>query len=50
LVALVPVFWTQRIWLLLAAVVIGSVGSHMSSRWRYHSVLHHRLFDHKKRG
>jgi hypothetical protein len=50
LLAVVPVFWAQRIWLLLAAVVIGSVGSHMSSRLRYYSLIHRRVFNHKRRG
>jgi|ETNmetMinimDraft_26_1059896.scaffolds.fasta_scaffold46605_2 hypothetical protein len=39
LVALVPLFWAQRIWILLAVIVIGSVGSHMPSRFRYHCFL-----------
>jgi hypothetical protein len=50
LLALVPVFWTQRVWLLFAAVVLGGIGSHMSSRWRYYSLAHGRIFAHQKRG
>ena len=43
LVAAVAVFWEQRVWLLLAALVIGSVGSHMPGRYRYYSLLHRRV-------
>jgi hypothetical protein len=43
LVAAVAVFWEQRVWLLLAALVIGSVGSHMPGRFRYYSLLHRRV-------
>jgi len=50
LLALVPVFWAQRVWLLLAVVVIGSVGSHMPGRFRYYSVIHRRAFAHERRG
>ena len=39
----VPFFWEQRVWLLLAVVVIASVGSHMPSRFRHYSLLHRRL-------
>jgi hypothetical protein len=43
LVAAVAVFWEQRVWLLLLAVVIGSVGSHMPGRFRYYSIWHRRV-------
>ncbi len=43
LVAAVAVFWEQRVWLLLVALVISSVGSHMSGRFRYYSILHRRV-------
>jgi len=43
LIAAVAVFWEQRLWLLLAALVLGSVGSHMPGRWRYYSVIHRRV-------
>lgn len=43
LIAAVAVFWEQRLWLLLAALVIGSVGSHMPGRFRYYSVIHRRV-------
>ena len=39
LVLLVPVFWSQRIWILLSIIVIGSIGSHMSGRFRYYCFL-----------
>jgi len=38
LLCFVPLFWAHRVWLLLAVVVIGSVGSHMPGRFRYFSV------------
>jgi hypothetical protein len=50
LLLLVPWLWAQRVWLLLAVLIIGSVGSHMSSGWRYFSVVHGRVFNHKRRG
>lgn len=40
LIALVPVFWTVRFAILLAVVVIASVGSHMPARFRYYSILY----------
>jgi hypothetical protein len=43
LIAAVAVCWEQRVWLLLAALVIGSVGSHMPGRFRYYSLLHRRV-------
>lgn len=43
LVAAVGVFWEQRVWLLLIAVIIGSVGSHMPGRFRYYSIRHRRV-------
>lgn len=50
LLAMVPLLWAQRMWLLLAVLVIGSIGSHMSSRFRHYSILHGRTFSHKPRG
>jgi hypothetical protein len=35
----VPLFWDYRLPILLAVVVIASVGSHMPARFRYYSVL-----------
>ncbi len=43
LIAAVAVFWTQRVWLLLAALIIGLVGSHMPGRFRYYSIIHRRV-------
>ena len=43
LITAVAVFWEQRLWLLLAALVLGSVGSHMPGRFRYYSFLHRRV-------
>jgi hypothetical protein len=43
LIIAVAVFWEQRVWLLLAALVIGSVGSHMPGRFRYYSLMHRRV-------
>ncbi|MFQ5803696.1 MAG: hypothetical protein ACE5JQ_12435 [Candidatus Methylomirabilales bacterium] len=39
----VPIFWEQRLALLLLVVVIASVGSHMPARFRHYSVLHRRV-------
>jgi hypothetical protein len=50
LLALLPLFWKQRVWILLLVLGIGSIGSHMSSRFRHYSVAHGRLFNHKRRG
>ena len=43
LITAVTVFWAQRLWLLLAALVLGSVGSHMPGRFRYYSFIHRRV-------
>jgi hypothetical protein len=43
LISAVAVFWEQRVWLLLAALVVGSVGSHMPGRFRYYSFVHRRV-------
>lgn len=43
LVAAVAAFWKQRVWLLLAVLVIGSIGSHMPGRFRSYSFLHRRV-------
>ena len=40
LIGSVPFFWDYRLAILLVVVVIGSVGSHMSARFRYYSVIH----------
>ncbi len=43
LVALVPCFWEHRLILMLIAVILASVGSHMPARFRYYSLLHRRV-------
>lgn len=43
LLLLVPLFWDQRVALLLAVVVIASVGSHMPARLRHYSLLRGRV-------
>jgi hypothetical protein len=37
------VWWDQRVVLLLLVVLLGSVGSHLPARFRYYSVIHHRV-------
>jgi pheromone shutdown protein TraB len=39
LLFLVPCFWADRLWILMAVVVLASVGSHMPARFRYYSLL-----------
>ena len=48
LVTLVPLFWDQRVWILLVVLVLGSVGSHAPTGLRYYSVLTKNLGAHKK--
>lgn len=43
LIGAVPLFWEQRVWLLLAALVIASISSHMPGRFRYYSFRHRRV-------
>ena len=40
LICAVPLFWKYRLVILLAVVVIASVGSHMPARYRYYSLLY----------
>ncbi len=40
LLGAVPFFWSYRLPILLAVVVLGSVGSHMPARYRYYSILY----------
>lgn len=49
LLCLVPFLWPYRLPILLAVVVIASVGSHMTSRYRYYSFLHGRVLDGKRK-
>ena len=39
LLLLVPVFWDQRVLILVAVTVIAGYGSHMSARFRHYSLL-----------
>lgn len=43
LLALVPWFWDHRLLILLAVVVLASVGSHMPARLRYYSVIYRKV-------
>lgn len=43
LLCLVPVLWEQRLVILLAVVLIASVGSHMPARFRHYSVLYRQV-------
>ena len=49
LLCLVPLAWDYRLPILLAVVVLASVGSHMPARFRYYSVLHRQVI-HDGRG
>ena len=40
LICTVPLLWDYRLPILLVVIVIGSVGSHMSGRFRYYSVIY----------
>ncbi len=44
LLLMVPLFWQRLVALMLAVVVLASVSSHMSSRFRYYSFLSRRRF------
>jgi hypothetical protein len=39
LLLLVPAFWDQRVVILVAVTVVAGFGSHMSARFRHHSLL-----------
>jgi hypothetical protein len=43
LLLLIPWLWDYRLPILLAVVVLASVGSHMPARFRYYSVLYRRV-------
>ena len=43
LICAVPLAWDYRLPILLAAIVIASVGSHMPGRYRHYSVLYRRV-------
>jgi hypothetical protein len=40
LLCVVPLAWDYRLPILLGVIVLGSVGSHMTARFRYYSVLY----------
>jgi len=42
LLLVIPWAWSWRVPILLVVVVLGSVGSHMPSRFRYYSFIHRR--------
>lgn len=43
LLSAVPFAWDARLPILLAVIVLGSVGSHMRARYRYYSVVERRV-------
>jgi hypothetical protein len=43
LVCAVPLAWDYRLPILLAVIVLASVGSHMSARYRYYSVIYREI-------
>jgi hypothetical protein len=43
LMCAVPLAWDYRLPILLAVVVLGSVGSHMPARYRYYSVIYRKF-------
>jgi hypothetical protein len=45
LTAAAGLWWQQRVSLLVAVVILGSVGSHMPARYRHYSLLHRRVLD-----
>ena len=47
LVCAVVVFWEQRVWLLMAALAIGSLSSHAKAEIRYFSILTGRMGERK---
>ena len=42
LLCLIPWLWTYRVPILIAVIVIASIGSHMPRRYRYYSILDRR--------
>jgi hypothetical protein len=45
--AMAGLWWEQRVLLLSLVVILGSVGSHMSARYRHYSFRHGRVLDSK---
>jgi hypothetical protein len=50
LLCTIPLLWDYRVPILLAVVVIASVGSHMPARFRYYSLVHGRVLQEPKTG
>ena len=50
LLCAVPFLWDNRVPILLAVLLIASVGSHMPSQFRYYSFVHRRVLEHRSRG
>jgi len=48
LLCFVPWLWDYRVPVLIAVIVIGSVGSHMPQRFRYYSLVDRRVVDNAK--
>ncbi|MBC8873213.1 MAG: hypothetical protein H8E44_27580 [Planctomycetes bacterium] len=42
---LIPQLWAYRVPILVAVIVIASVGAHMPARYRYYSFVHGRVLD-----
>jgi hypothetical protein len=45
LLCLIPWLWQYRVPILVAVIVIASVGSHMPRRFRHYSLLHRRVVE-----
>ncbi len=45
LLCLIPWLWGYRVTILIAVIVIASVGSHMPARFRYFSLIHGRVLN-----
>ena len=39
LVCAIPLFWEQRVWILMAVLAIGSISAHTTARIRHYSLL-----------
>jgi hypothetical protein len=45
LLSLIPWFWNYRVAILVAVIIVASVGSHMPRRFRYYSLVHRRILE-----
>ncbi|MCA9211760.1 MAG: hypothetical protein KDB27_01750 [Planctomycetales bacterium] len=43
LLCLIPWLWSYRVAILIAVIIIASVGSHMPGRFRYYSLVHRKV-------